>query len=376
MYTVRGFLKAAARGDSETVGDYLRRHDARQYLAAKNSEGNTALHLAATGGFAETINLLLDVGGDIKAINNQGVTPLASAVMSNAVNSVPPLIAAGADVNAVPSQWGSLLAIAAGRYGGSEIAGMLLDAKADVSRGAPLITALEHESFALAERLLKAGADPEAVGSSRSRPIHYAAQNGQTGVMAALLERGADMETKDYYGNTPLHVAISHGHPQIVRMLVDKGARIDVQNSHSVDAYAQAQQSRRPEMLEIIEPLAKEALAKRTTPLNATADVMPAGDAEIWVRMGAQKVARVGVYPALGRRLTEIFNFESRERLIISENLKTQAENLTPPQSFDEMPEPLLRKALEAFRAQGGQADDETVFATRLHKNTLKPGSP
>jgi hypothetical protein len=128
-------------------------------------------------------------------------------------------------------------------------------------------------------------------------------------------------------------------------------------------------------MVKLVEPYARAAVEKRATPLNATADQLPARDAETWVLMGEQKIARVSVHPALKRRLTEIFNFESRERLIISENLRTQAETLSPPVSFDATPEKLLAKALDALRDLGGSAEDDAVFGTRLPKKTLKPGS-
>jgi hypothetical protein len=117
----------------------------------------------------------------------------------------------------------------------------------------------------------------------------------------------------------------------------------------------------------------KKAVKDGTTALTASAEALPHGDTEMWTRMGGHQVARVGVYPALGRRLTEIFNFESRERLIISENLKTGAESVTPPASFDEISEGLLKKACASFRELGGEADEAAVLAGRLGKTALKP---
>ena len=92
--------------------------------------------------------------------------------------------------------------------------------------------------------------------------------------------------------------------------------------------------------------------------------------------MGEAQVARVGVYPALARRLTHIFNFESRERLIITENLKTGAESVTNPEKFDALEEGHLAKALAAFRELGGKVEDSAVFARSPGKKPLpQPGS-
>src|SRR5262249_45567960 len=125
-------------------------------------------------------------------------------------------------------------------------------------------------------------------------------------------------------------------------------------------------------VLPIVEPHVRKIIENRTTPLTATAAELPGGDAETWVLMGDEKVARVSVHPVLVRRLTEVFNFESRERFITSETLKPQAETITHPVSFDATPEALLTKALNALRALGGTADDDAVFGARPAKKVLK----
>jgi hypothetical protein len=56
----------------------------------------------------------------------------------------------------------------------------------------------------------------------------------------------------------------------------------------------------------------------------------------------------------LGRKITEIFNFESRERLIITENLKPGAETLGQPEKFETLGEAVITRA-EAARNQLGR---------------------
>ena len=374
MFTHRGFLKAAARGDVETLESYFARRDAREYLAAKNGEGDGALHLAAAGGHTGAIAALLKAGCDIEQQNNAGATPLAAALMNKGNGATKALIAAGANVNAENANWGSPLCIAAGHY---NIAGlrMLLEAKADPNKGQPLQRAIENNNFEMAEELVKAGADAQIKLRSNWRVIHYAAQHGAESLMKTLLDQESDINIQNNGGSTALHLAVSQGEAGIVKMLLDKGARIDIEDSYGKTAYRTATERNNNQITNLIAPLAKEALAKRTTALTANADAMPEGDDEVWVRMGAHQVARVGVYPALSRRLTEIFNFETRERMIISENLKNGAENITPPASFDALEEGALKKAFDAFRDLGGQASEAGVFGTRLPKKSLKPAA-
>jgi ankyrin repeat protein len=371
MWNNRGFLKAAERGDTEAIQKYLLDKGER-WTALRDSDGASPLHLAAQGSHVDAVQMLVDAGFDVNATNKKGLTPLAAAAISNAPNAMKVLIDNGANVNIDLPGWTSLINLTVGNHN-AHVTKMLLEAGADPDKGNPLLRAFENRSHELAEALLKAGADPNVEGQSKYRPIHYAAQNGAEGIMKMLLEKGVDINQQEYRGNTPLHVAIAHGQAKIVEMLLEKGARIDIVNTYGHDAYHDAKDSRNPQILRLVEPLAKAEQAKKMTPLTATAEAMPAQDAEAWLRMGDRQVARVAVYPPMGRRITEIFNFEARERLIISENLKNGAENVTPPQSFDHVAEATLTKALAAFRDLGGQVNDDEVFSHPAKKATLKP---
>ena len=78
--------------------------------------------------------------------------------------------------------------------------------------------------------LLKAGADPNAVGTlgpfgllASGTPLYVAAANGHTKVVAALLKAGANPKRASYlgplYARTPMEVAASHDHTGTVEVL-------------------------------------------------------------------------------------------------------------------------------------------------------------
>ena len=100
---------AALEGNIEVVKQHLA---AGTDLNAKNKEGDTLLHIAATNSRKEIAELLITEGADVNAKDKYGVTPLHRAAMGYKKNNkkIPELlIAKGADVNAM---------ILSGRYKG------------------------------------------------------------------------------------------------------------------------------------------------------------------------------------------------------------------------------------------------------------------
>lgn len=93
-------------------------------------------------------------------------------------------------------------------------------------------------------------------------------------------------------------------------------------------------------------------------PSSAVAQVAaPAKKGETWALMSDTSVAHVTSSDVIGRKLTEIFNFESRERVIITENLKTGAESVGQPESFDKISPVTLKRAedmLKSLNTEGG----------------------
>jgi len=73
------------KNDAETAEVLL---EGGAEVNARNNEGNTPLHEAATFGFLETIKVLLEWGADVDAVNNGGYTPINFAELNSRPDTV------------------------------------------------------------------------------------------------------------------------------------------------------------------------------------------------------------------------------------------------------------------------------------------------
>jgi len=93
---------AASKGDAATVKRLLQGGTFRRPadVNARDSDGDTPLHLAAESGCAEAVRLLLQDGGDVHAREEGGNTPLHRACIRRHIDVIRMLLQHGADANA------------------------------------------------------------------------------------------------------------------------------------------------------------------------------------------------------------------------------------------------------------------------------------
>ena len=85
----------------------------------------------------------------------------------------------------------------------------------------PLHLAAYNEHLEIAQALIKAGADVNAItGGTSQTPLHLAAQEGNPEVVTALLANGANVNAPDKWGYTPLHVAAEEGQVDVIKALL------------------------------------------------------------------------------------------------------------------------------------------------------------
>jgi ankyrin repeat protein len=368
MHTNNGFLKAAARGDMETLHSYLGSKHLAQYLKVTDRHGDYALHVAVKQGKAAVIDALLAAGADIEGRNNSGYTPLAVAASSGGrIDILRRLIAAGAEVNAEMNSGSTALSLASARSSGVAV-DILLEAKADPDLDKPLLNAVRYGRTDIIKKLVEAGAKTDLQDSDGHGLLHLAAQQGAEETAALLLEKGHGIDQRDrQHGYTPLHWAVYYNRMQMVEFLLERGADPHIKNNRGQAALQLARDRNNDAIAYLLE--------QREKPVRPGYDMPETSESatETWLRMGETKIAQVGIYPALERKLTEIFNFESRERIVISENLRTGVENMAPPQNFDTIEESTLQKAAAAYRSAGGTIDDTQLTKRNLNKTARLP---
>ncbi len=208
--------------------------DAKALLAkgadsqAKNRYGITPLTLACTNGNAALVKALLAAGADANALGQGGMTPLMTAARTGRPAPVKMLLDAGAKVNASDRKGQTALMWAAVE-GHAPVVRILLDAGAD--HEAALNSGFNAWFFAsrqghgeVIDVLLDAGADVNAALKTKSAAkggwgtsgkgraprngtsaLIFAIQNGHFALAAKLLEAGADANDMRS-GSTPLHI--------------------------------------------------------------------------------------------------------------------------------------------------------------------------
>lgn len=411
FYTESGFLNAVWRGEKATVRKYLAHKKKENFLAAHNN-GMTAVHYAVKRKNAAMLRILLDAGASVEAKNESGERPLEQAMRLERSWERRPLVAAllqaGADAN-IPADGTNAPLYLAVTHEDAETAALLIRHGANVNANNVLKRALESSgAYDIAAALIDAGAQPGDVraetvlamaragavdlmkklknagvdiaraGTNGQTPLHAAAASGKIEVMQYMIEEGLDIDRRDESGETPLHKAARAGEGPALEKLLAAGARTDIEDNQKMTALAWARGNANAALVRLLEATDQETRQKEATPLTATVNIMPGADAETWVLLGGHQVARVGVYPQVARRLTEIFNFESQSLIVVTENLKTGAESVTPLTPFSALTDAVLQNARDAFTRLGGSEDVLSLPdkpATRRGPTLAQPGA-
>lgn len=151
--------------------------------------GNTALHIAASGGFLPTISALMARKAPCNAPNQLGNTPLHVACSTNQTLAARELIISGADIKALNKRGSTTLLFA--------------------------IYGLPEDSVGLVSMLIEGGVDVNATDSNGSTALHAAASKGYLKVAEKLLDSGANVTLKDVAGKDAQHYARVRGFDEV-----------------------------------------------------------------------------------------------------------------------------------------------------------------
>jgi ankyrin repeat protein len=237
-------LVAAESGDAPAAAAAL---DAGASLAATadTPRGRAPLAVAAAGGHAAVVRLLLARGADASARDEDADTAVKHAATGGHVDALDALLAAGAspspadDDGWTPLHWAALC-------GHTDVLRALLAAGADAA-AQNAVRALRHDdasacharltAYAIMRRAalhtqdgdtaLQVASSDVARGALLSRgagALLAAARCGDAGALAAALDGGADVDACDGSADSALHCAVWRGHGRCVALLLERGA--------------------------------------------------------------------------------------------------------------------------------------------------------
>ncbi|MBT8043651.1 MAG: ankyrin repeat domain-containing protein [Verrucomicrobiae bacterium] len=192
--TPADFLRAAENGDIRALKLFAKQEID---LNTKDSNGWTALHLAARAQRQESVAFLLDAGMDIETPGLDGVTPMMLAAREGHHTMVRYLLKQGAKA----------------------------ELKDDKNRSA-LILAIDGDHASCVEELAPYSRN------QLDTALLYAAAQGKHQVIESLTSFGASVYVRHEGGMTPLMLAAENGHIDTVKSLLESGANRYAVNEH------------------------------------------------------------------------------------------------------------------------------------------------
>jgi ankyrin repeat protein len=223
-------IRAVRAGDT-TLLRYLLRHGAD--VSARDSQGNTALHIAAYLEDELSVEALLDRGAKPDTVNVAGATALLYGAGDEEI--VRDLLRRGANPNLASKLEQTPLMAAAAHRDSHRIVSLLLNAGADLhaKKAGQEYVALKAVYGAdpkTLELLLDRGASPQQTKGPASSPLATAVYFGDEQATKALLQHGADVNFDADFAGHALNWALYSGHTSIAAMLVEKGSDLHMRS--------------------------------------------------------------------------------------------------------------------------------------------------
>ena len=223
---------AARNGCTETV-----RQEAwcSTSVEAQNKSGNTALHLAVSHGHEPTVSALVELGTSLETRNDDGDTALLLATKLGSGKTARILIRAKAQVE-VANKQGSTPLIYAAQHCDATTVSELVDLGASMSASdkdgsTAFLVACTHGRVQAARALMAAGTDLQAYDKDGDTALLLALKNGFTNLASELIEAGGDIHALNEVGQTALALASSMGHGELCCRLIKHGAKVDCKMS-------------------------------------------------------------------------------------------------------------------------------------------------
>lgn len=189
--------------------------------------------------------------------------------------------------------------------------------------------------------LLERGAQPDFGSSAGHTPLMVAARAGSQEIMGLLIDKGAQVNAQSDSGWSPLHNAAYWGRGPVIHYLLAQGADKSLRDNRMNTASDIAAKENYPRIAELLRDGTEPAEEKPAT--------------QGWQKTADDEIAHVRDKPAIGYRITEIFNFGAAQYTHIAANLKTGAESQHQRDFADFSETAVLREAMEELLARRGK---------------------
>uniref|UniRef100_UPI0037E8D3E2 ankycorbin n=1 Tax=Semicossyphus pulcher TaxID=241346 RepID=UPI0037E8D3E2 len=210
-------LAAVEHGEVEKVASLLAKKGASPVKL--DSEGKSALHVAAARGLTDCLSVILAHGADLSTTDGAGLNPLHLAAKNNHIECCKKLIQSKSPIDAVDSSGKAALHHAAAS-GNIQTVQLLCEHKSpinlkDADGLAPLLLSAKHGHAEVCSTLLDCGAEINTSDNSGRTALILACESNAASVVEVLVQRGADLSSVDSHGHDVAHYAKLSGNPEV-----------------------------------------------------------------------------------------------------------------------------------------------------------------
>ena len=205
------------------------------------------------------MSLLLDLGADVNSHYelNTGWTPLHEAACSASTTVVDVLLSRGAWVDPFDEQMRTPLAVCMPRMPAA-IAEALIRKGAEVQvtwlAGVRLLQwAALQGKLELVKMILQHGELVNARDKCFRTALHYAVMGGSVDTVRAIIVGGAWVSARDRNGTTPLHEAAWFEQTDIARVLLEAGADTDAKQCSGLTPLDIARKTKNEELITLLQ---------------------------------------------------------------------------------------------------------------------------
>ncbi|CAC5416768.1 DAPK [Mytilus coruscus] len=238
-FVMAALFGASEEGNLQGIKDLVKMAQNIDLLAT-NKHGETALHMAASGGHTEIIKYLQSKGADVNVVDKNVDGLIYWAARQGQLEVIKYLKEENVSLDTQNKSGESALHVAA-RYGHSAVIAYLVSEGAELNQqdtlgDTALHSAAWHGFNQIVASLSSGGADLNKQNKDGETSLHCAAARGYLDSVKTLLDSGAPINQIDKMGCTALHLACNRRHSNIAMLLLHAGCDIDTVEKESGDS--------------------------------------------------------------------------------------------------------------------------------------------